>query len=244
MSTALYTMTVKREYWTEVSKKFIRENIAIPATRVNIYDCNGKLMAGSIPEYRLYMDFVVIDKDTTARMKAQAWRDSVFNASLDTICEGLANIFPNKARGHKANKEWFRKRLLEGKKRKSHAWRIYPRNATYIQYKECKELPLFKETAYKGGFYVETIMQRKHPYGSLASRTLGSLRTDSNAAKNGLELSYDSILRGKDGVSHSMKIRNKRVRIVDVEAENGHDLVSTIDVDIQDMAEKALVAKL
>lgn len=244
VSTALYTMTVKRDYWTEVSKKFIRENIAIPATRGNIYDCNGNLMAGSIPEYRLYMDFVVIDKDTTARMKAQAWRDSVFNATLDTICEGLANIFPNKARGHKANKEWFRKRLLEGKKRKSHAWRIYPRNATYIQYKECKELPLFKETSYKGGFYVETIMQRKHPYGSLASRTLGSLRTDSNAAKNGLELSYDSILRGKDGVSHSMKIRNKRVRIVDVEAENGHDLVSTIDVDIQDMAEKALVAKL
>ena len=75
MSTALYTMTVKRDYWTEVSKKFIRENIAIPATRGNIYDCNGNLMAGSIPEYRLYMDFVVIDKDTTARMKAQAWRD-------------------------------------------------------------------------------------------------------------------------------------------------------------------------
>ena len=63
VSTALYTMTVKRDYWTEVSKKFIRENIAIPATRGNIYDCNGNLMAGSIPEYRLYMDFVVIDTE-------------------------------------------------------------------------------------------------------------------------------------------------------------------------------------
>ena len=87
-------------------------------------------------------------------------------------------------------------------------------------------------------------MQRKHPYGSLASRTLGSLRTDTNAAKNGLELSYDTILRGQDGTSHSMKVRNKRVRIIDVEAKDGHDLISTIDVDIQDMAEKALVAKL
>lgn len=244
ISSALYTMLTKQDYWSEVSKLFIRHNIVIPATRGNIYDCKGRLMAGSVPEYRIYMDYVVIDRDSAARHKAQQWRDSVFMATLDTISEGLAKIFPDKKKSHKENTKWFRNRLLEGKKRKSHAWRIYPRNASYIQYKECKELPLFKETSYKGGFYIETIMQRKHPYGSLASRTLGSLRADSNAAKNGLELSYDSILRGKDGISHSMKVRNKRVRIIDVEAENGHDLMTTIDVDIQDMAEKALVSKL
>lgn len=244
ISSALYTMLTKQDYWSEVSKLFIRHNIVIPATRGNIYDCKSRLMAGSVPEYRIYMDYVVIDRDSAARHKAQQWRDSVFMATLDTISEGLAKIFPDKKKSHKENTKWFRNRLLEGKKRKSHAWRIYPRNASYIQYKECKELPLFKETSYKGGFYTETIMQRKHPYGSLASRTLGSLRADSNAAKNGLELSYDSILRGKDGISHSMKVRNKRVRIIDVEAENGHDLMTTIDVDIQDMAEKALVSKL
>lgn len=244
VSSALYTMLTKQEYWTEVSKKYIRENIKIPATRGNIYDCKGRLMAGSVPEYQIYMDYVVIDKDSAARCKAQAWRDSVFNATLDTIADGLARIFPDKKRSHRTNTQWFRNRLLEGKKRKSHAWRIYPRNATYIQYKECKELPLFKETSYKGGFYATSIMQRKHPYGSLASRTLGSLRTDSNLAKNGLELSYDTILRGKDGISHSMKVRNKRVRIIDEEATDGHDLISTIDVDIQDMAEKTLVSKL
>ena len=244
ISSALYTMLTKQDYWSEVSKLFIRHNIAIPSTRGNIYDCKGRLMAGSVPEYRIYMDYVVIDRDSAARHKAQHWRDSVFMTTLDTISEGLARIFPDKKKSHKENTKWFRNRLLEGKKRKSHAWRIYPRNASYIQYKECKELPLFKETSYKGGFYTETIMQRKHPYGSLASRTLGSLRTDSNAAKNGLELSYDSILRGKDGISHSMKVRNKRVQIIDVEAEDGHDLMTTIDVDIQDMAEKALVSKL
>ena len=244
VSSALYTMLTKREYWTEVSQMFIRKNINIPATRGNIYDSKGRLMAGSVPEYRLYLDYVVIDKDSAARHKAQFWRDSVFDATLDTIAEGLSRIFPDKNRNHKENTKWFRNRLLEGKKRKSHAWRIYPRNATYIQYKECKELPLLKETAYKGGFYTEEIMQRKHPYGSLASRTLGSLRSDSNAAKNGLELSYDTLLRGKDGVSHSVKMRNKRVQIIDTEAEDGHDLMSTIDVDIQDMAEKALIAKL
>ena len=244
VSTALYTMLTKREYWTTVGKKFVKENITIPATRGNIYDCQGRLMAGSVPEYHIYMDYVVIDKDEKARRKAQIWRDSVFDATLDSISEGLARIFPNETRSYKENVKWFRNRLLAGKKRKSHAWRIFPRNATYIQYKECKELPLFRETAYKGGFYAKSIMQRKHPYGSLASRTLGSLRTDSNKAKNGLELSYDSILRGKDGISHSMKIRDKRVQVIDIEPKDGHDLITTIDVDIQDMAEKTLVAKL
>lgn len=244
VSRTLYTMLVERDYWTEVGKKFVRENIAIPATRGNIYDCKKRLMAGSVPEYHLYMDYVVIDRDSLARVKAQAWRDSVFDCKLDSISDGLARIFPDRGKSHKENVRWFRNRLLEGKKKRSHAWRIYPKNATYIQYKECKELPLFREKPYKGGFYTKIIMQRKHPYGSLASRTLGSLRTDSNAAKNGLELSYDTILKGKDGVSHSMKVRNKRVHIVDKEAENGRDLMTTIDVDIQDMAEKALVAKL
>lgn len=244
VGSAMYTMLAEKDYWTEVSKKFIRENIAIPATRGNIYDCKGRLMAGSVPEYHLFMDYVVIDKDSSARVKAQHWRDSVFKEKLDSISDGLARIFPDKRRSQQENVKWFRNRLLEGKRKNSHAWRIYPRNATYIQYKECKELPLFREKPYKGGFYTKVIMQRKHPYGSLASRTLGGLRTDSNAAKNGLELSYDTILRGKNGVSHSMKVRNKRVHIIDQEAEDGHDLMTTIDVDIQDMAEKALVAKL
>ncbi|MDE5561086.1 MAG: transpeptidase family protein [Bacteroidaceae bacterium] len=245
LGTALYTMLARQEYWTVVSKKFIKNNVGIPATRGNIYDCKGRLLAGSIPEYHLYMDYVASDKNNEkARARTQHWRDSALRADMDSIADGLARIFPDKKKGHKATAKWFRDRLLEGQRRKSHAWRIYPRNATYIQYKACKELPLFRETAYKGGFYCNRVMQRKHPYGSLAARTLGSLRADTNAAKNGLELSYDSILRGKDGISHRMKVRDKRVSIVDMKAEDGHDLVSTIDVDIQDMAEKTLVAKL
>ncbi len=235
---ATYTMTSQQEYWTEVSKIFVRENLEVPATRGNIYDCKHRLMAGSVPEYRMYMDYVVIDKDTTARRKAQEWRDAEFNLKLDSISEGLARIFPDR------DAQWFRKRLLDGKRRRSHAWRIYPYHATYIQYKECKKLPLLRESSFKGGFYAEVSMQRKHPYGSLAYRTIGDLWRDSDAAKNGLELSFDSILRGKNGVSHRMKVRNRRVTIIDEEPVNGHDLLTTIDVDIQDMAEKALVSKL
>lgn len=239
LGTALHTMLPpKSEYWEQVGKKFTKENLPILPTRGNLYDTQGRLVAGSVPEYRLYMDYVVIDKDSVAREKAQAWRDQEFNDKLDSIVQGLARIFPDK------NEAYFRHRLLEGQKKRRHVWRIYPGHATYIQYCECKKLPLFRESSLKGGFYGQDIMQRKKPYGSLASRTLGNLYSDSDAAKFGLELSFDSILRGKPGISHRTKIRNKRLTFVDKEPENGHDLMTTIDVDIQDIAEKSIVNKL
>lgn len=238
VGSALRTMLTRDEYWTQVSKRFVRENLTIHPNRGNIYDCQGRLMAGSVPAYRLYMDYVVQDRDTVARDSAQKWRDNEFEQKLDSLVDGLAKIFPRR------DAAWFRNRLLEGKRRKSHAWRVYPYHASYIQYKECKKLPLFRESSFKGGFYVEPVMQRKHPYGSLAYRMLGDLWRDSDAAKNGLELSFDSILRGKPGLSHRTKVRNRRVSFIDLEPQHGHDLITTIDVNIQDFAERTLLSKL
>ncbi len=87
-------------------------------------------------------------------------------------------------------------------------------------------------------------MQRKKIYGSLASRTLGDVYRDSDAAKSGLEWCYDTLLRGKNGYEHRTKVRNNRVSFVDQEPVHGHDLVSTIDVRIQDIAEKALADQM
>ena len=235
LGTALQTMlSPQKDYWVTVGKRFTKENLPIPANRGNLLASDGQLLAGSIPEFRLYMDYVVIDADSAARVKAQHWRDSAFKHDIDSIATGLAKIFPDK------NKAWFKKRLEDGKKLRRHAWRIYPKNATYIQLQECKKLPLLRETSLRGGFYTEEIIQRKKPFGSLASRTIGDLYRDSNGAKCGLELSFDSILRGKPGIGHSTKVRNRRIRFIDREPQNGHDLVTTIDVNIQDVAEKAM----
>ena len=239
LGSALHTMLPPRkDYWEEVDKRFTKENIPIPANRGDLLACDGQLLVGSLPEYRLYMDFKVMDRDSVARVKAQAWRDSAFDADIDSIALGLAKILPDR------DANWFRRRLLDGKKRGGFAWRIYPGHATYIQYLQCKELPLLRESSLKGGFNPEVIMQRKKPYGTLAGRTLGLLYRDSDAAKAGLELSYDSILRGQDGISHRTKVRHSRVTIVDKEPENGHDLMTTIDVNIQDVADRALRNKL
>lgn len=246
VSTAMKTMLVERDYWEVVRDRFTKANIIDKAIRGNIYDCNNRLLVGSVPEYRLCLDFRVIDKDSLQRVKTQTWRDSAFLADLDSIVIGLHRIFPE------YTEKKLRDRLLEGynkvdkKGRRRNGWSILPgRLASFIEYKECKKLPLFRETTYKGGFHGDEIMTRKKPYGSLASRTLGSLYRDSDrVAKNGIELMCDTILRGKDGIKHNIKVRNTRVDFSDKAAVHGNDIMTTIDVDIQDVAEKALLAQL
>ena len=76
-------------------------------------------------------------------------------------------------------------------------------------------------------------------------RTLGDMYPDiEQGAKNGLELSYDSILKGREGITHRQKVMNKYLNIVDIPPVDGCDIITTIDVGMQDIAEKALVDKL
>ena len=90
----------------------------------------------------------------------------------------------------------------------------------------------------------EEIPQRQKPYGNMARRTLGDLMSSSDSAMNGLELAYDSILRGVNGKKHREKVRRMWTDRTDVEPINGLDIISTIDVGMQDAAERILVKKL
>ncbi len=238
LSTALNSMLFRADYWRQVSQRFISDSISVPAMRGNIISADGKVMVASLPQYRLFMDYIVIDKDSVAREKAQHWRDSMVNVKADSIADGLHKIFPDKS------KEWFRNRFLEGRKRRSHAWNLYPRMATYIQYKQVKELPLLRESPLKGGFNPEKIMLRIKPYRTLASRTLGDLSKDSAKATSGLEWCYDTILCGTPGIMHRSRVYDRQVNFYDREPINGHDLITTIDATMQDIAEKAIVNKL
>lgn len=238
LGNAAYLMFAERDYWTEVSKKFVKENVPIPAKRGNVFSADGQLMASTLPEYKIFMDFVAYDRNPEERAKLQHWRDTMLLNNIDSIAVGLNKIFPDKSA-----KE-FKAHLLKGKKHKRRNWLVYPKRISYIQYKECKKLPLFKERPFKGGFYYEEFKLRKKPYGSLATRTLGDLYAGKDSAKNGLELAFDTVLRGKPGISHRSKVRNKWLDIVDVQPEDGCDVIATIDVAMQDASEKALVKQL
>ena len=223
------TMFAERQYWQDVADRFVKENVTVKPNRGNIISADGKLMASSLPEYRIYMDF---------KAGAPAKIDSL-KKHMNEICEGLHQIFPDKSAAE------FKAHLQKGMKKGSRNYLIYPKRISYIQYKEAKRLPVFNMNKYKGGFHELAYNQRKKPFGSLAARTLGDLYADTaQGAKNGIELAFDTLLKGRDGITHRQKVMNKYLNIVDIPPVDGCDLISTIDVGMQDICEKALVDKL
>ena len=238
---AMYIMTAKKDYWTQVASRLKRDSVVVKPNRGNILSCDGQLMASSIPEYMVYMDFQAGADDSIGRHK----RDSIWAENIDTICYGLNQIFPQKSAAE------FKAHLLEGKNtiskngvKGSRNWKIWPRRIDYNTFCEVHNLPIFKERAYKGGFHWETFNSRRKPFGTLAQRTIGEMFGAKDSAKNGLELSLDTLLRGKNGLMHRRKILSKYLDIPVLSPEDGVDVVTTIDVGMQDLAERALVDEL
>ena len=232
---AMSVMVFERSYWKEVASRSIVDSVAIAPRRGNILSDDGLLMASSVPQYTLFMDFMVSDRDEARRIKAQNKRDSLLRVHETEICEGLHRILPDKS------VEEFRQTFRKGRERKSRYWKIYPKRVSYAQYKEIKELPVLSLRSSVGGFFTESNIRREKIYGSLAQRTLGDVYAKVDSAKNGIELAYDDYLRGTPGLGHKKKVNNEHLTIIDEPAIDGMDVQTTLNVEIQDIAEKALL---
>ncbi len=235
---AFIIITAEKDYWMKVSSRLKKENIEVPPTRGNILADNGEVLAASLPEYKLYMDYMSWEKDPKRRDKEQEKRDSLLHDKADSIAQGMHAIFPD------IDPTAFKARLLEGRKKESHHWLLYDKRVSYIQYRQAKALPIFRLSAGAGGFHTEEFKTRKNPYGRLAIRTIGDLFKGKDEARTGLELSFDSILRGKPGIAHRQKVFNRYLTIIDKPAENGYDVQTTINIGMQDLCEQVLSRKL
>jgi cell division protein FtsI (penicillin-binding protein 3) len=106
-------------------------------------------------------------------------------------------------------------------------------------------MPYFNKGANKSGLYYKELVKRTNPYGTLALRTIGDIYGEFEmGGKNGLEKHYDTLLSGEPGISTRRKVNGRWMDVIDVNPVNGKDIVSTIDIDIQDATEKALTNKL
>lgn len=235
---AIYIMTIKKDYWMAINDRFIKENEVVQPTRGNILADDGELLAASLPEYKIFMDFMSWEKDPKRQVKEQAKRDSLLMCKMDSICQGVHAVLPQ------IDPKAFRELLLKGRKEKSHHWKLYDKRISYIQYRQLKQLPLFRLSANMGGFHTEEFKTRKNPYGHLANRTIGDLYYMKDSARTGLELKFDSVLRGKPGIAHRQKVLNRYLTIIDKPAEDGLDVQTTLNVGMQDICEKALSDKL
>ena len=245
-----YTMTAKKSYWETVANGLKSDSDSVRPNRGNILSCDGQLLASSIPDYKIFMDFQAGGNSDTAWIRK---RDSIWRADLDSLCEGLHRIFP----------EWttdkFKTRLEEGRSKVitnkntgektvgARHWAVWPKRISYNTYCEVADLPFFNLPANKGGFHVEKFEARRRPFGSLAMRTIGDIRSfegGKDTARFGLELSFDSLLRGKYGIQRRQKVLNRVVPFIITPPEDGVDIVTTIDVGMQDLAEQALIEEL
>ncbi len=246
----MYIMTAKRDYWMKVAAKVKKDSVSVKPSRGNILSCDGQLMASSLPEFKLFMDFDALHN---------ANNDSLWDCKLDSICMGLHNIFPE------MSAEAFRKHLDEGRAKVnkdgsvgSRHWPIWKKRVDFNTLLEVKELPVFNmpltyekvvdeyviKASFKSGFNIEEYNSRQRPFGSAARRTIGDLFGSKDSARYGLELSYDSVLRGTNGIIHRRKVLNKFLDIMDTPPIDGADIITTIDVEMQDLAERAVIDEL
>lgn len=159
--------------------------------------------------------------------------------------EGLTRIFPQRTAAE------FKKLLEEGRHKVNRNgsvgarhWAIWPRRINYNTYMEVRQLPFLNMPKYKSGFHEEEYISRNRPFGTLAQRTIGGLFGAKDSAYFGLELSYDSLLRGTPGITGRRKVLNKYMNIPVTQPIDGCDIVTTIDVNMQDLAERALLDEL
>lgn len=226
---SFYIMTAKRDYWLKVAERQKKDSVTVKPNRGNILSCTGQLMASSLPEFKVFMDFKALKI---------ANNDSLWDAKQDSICLCLHKIFPERSI------EEFKRNLIEGRAKESRHWPVYEKRVDYNTFTEIKAIPVFRLKSNKGGFHWEEFNARTRTYGSLAGRTIGAMFGAKDTARFGLELSYDSILRGSNGIVHRRKVRDKFLNITDTPPIDGADIVTTIDVSMQDLAERSLIEEL
>jgi len=219
---------IQADKWKTQSHEVERsENIVMP-NRGDILDVNGKKLATSVPSYRLYMDLL-----------AEGLTDAKFNSNIDSLSICLANFFKDKsAAAYKRDLQ-----LARQKGRRYHL--VNPMRLSYTEFQVVNKFPIFREGRNKGGFIPEQLDRRQQPFGSLASRTIGKMYGESTkGGMLGLERAYDDKLRGTPGTSVMKRISGRWVPEVVTPPIDGYDVVSTIDISIQDVAEHALRKQL
>ena len=231
---AFDTAFVERDKWMKVAESQKRPNRLVLPGRGNIYSSDGKLMATSVPRYYMYIDFKA-DAYTPAKGAKYNWLDTFKTSKKDGV-DSLAFYLSRKLKdrtpaGYKAY-------LLKGLSGKSRQFPIYAGKVSYSDLKEIRKFPFLRLGRYKSGFYTKEMVQRHKPFGTLASRTIGDIYGEieeggTTKGKNGLELQYDSLLRGQAGLSSVRRVGGGWTNVIEVDPVDGMDIRTTIDINIQ-----------
>jgi cell division protein FtsI (penicillin-binding protein 3) len=221
---------VQRDKWADMSEKFVYKTAEVPASRGDILTDDGRLLASSIPYYTIYMD------TRSTGMSGTTWSNGISGLSA-----GLSRLV-----GERSASGW-RSAITEAR-RKGDRYFLIQRKVNYETLKQLKKLPIFKEGQYKGGMVSQAENRRILPNSDLAARTIGYLNLGSEGNEVGIEGSFNKELAGRNGVAVMQRlIRGDWITVdgaASVNSRDGNDVVTTLDIDLQDVATTALLNQL
>ena len=210
--------------YIKISKELTRKPFTIQANKGNVYAADGNLLATSMSKFTIRMDVMSVDAE-------------IFDKEVSELSKSLANFLGKST-------DYFEKKLRDARKFKNR-YLFITKDLGYNDYVKIKKFPIFKLGVYKGGFIAEQKTVRTHPIGKIAERTIGYHDARGEA---GIEGAFSEDLKGEDGLRWKQKIAKGQWKpINDVnekEPIDGHDVVTTLDINIQDITHHALLRQL
>ena len=225
---AFYIQQVQGAYWKGLSDSLHQRIIEIPADRGTIYSEDGQMLSTNVPQFDIYIDFRVEPLHEKG--------GKVFRENIDSLSLALADLFKDQSASA------YKDGLTKAYESKEPNYEL-KKKINYKQYLQMAKFPLFRFGRYKSGFIAQEKNIRLNPYQNMGYRTIGLAR-DQN--KVGLELSYDTVLNGRNGKQLVRAIAGGVTVPVqegefEIEPETGKDIVSTLDVYIQEVTTNALM---
>jgi len=214
---------VQGDKYRALAKSRTIKRVVIEANRGSIYADDGSLLATSVPKYDIRFDAVTVSKKN-------------FSEQIKPLCDSLSKMLGKSTTYYKAK--------LNKARRTKNRYTLITRNLGYSDYIRIKSFPIFKLGAYKGGIIVEQHTIREHPIGEIARRTIGW-----KGSGAGIEGAFgEEYLKGEDGKRWKQKIAKGQYKPIndenEIEPKNGLDVITTLNVNIQDIAHHALLEQL
>lgn len=209
--------------WAAMGERISFDYKRVKATRGNIYSDNGSLLATSLPFYKVAFD-------------ATLPKDEIFNKGVDSLSWHLAKFFKDKSQKD------YKRMLIDARETGKQYIVINRKQVDYQEKKNMMTWPIFREGRLRGGAIFEKVDIRYRPFSNLSRRTIGYVNENDKGA--GLEYSFNTHLGGQDGYAYYQKLAGGIWKPIydanNVKAVNGLDLQTTLDINLQDVAETAL----
>ncbi len=225
-----YIQDVEGGYWRSMANNLHDRYITIDAERGTIYSADGRMLSTTIPTFTLHMDFradgLVTDKGNK------------FYKNVDSLSYYLSKLFGDKSAAAY-------ERTLKREYKKGSRYYLLKKEISFEKYKKLRNFPLFRLGRNTSGLIVKQVNKRVNPFGLLANRSIGLYRK--NSPNIGIEAAYNEYLKGTDGKMLVQRISGGGFMPVEgyrIEPVNGKDVITTLNINIQDVVEHALMKML